>query len=180
MATAITLKNLPVKLAGIKRSCATQAKNIQDVLEFGFDQFEQHGNTSPLSMALSAFVGIPSLATGKLKGYLVQAGFNPVKDSANKAAWIVRKSKKVDYNRPTDSWDNFEAEGNVVLIDVIKTLKSTHGRIDKGQDQEAKRHIAPEQSEVAKLALDKLTALVSELEALGVSIPEAPVAATKH
>lgn len=173
MATPITLKNLPVKLAGIKRSCATQAKNIQDVLEFGFDQFEQHGNTSPLSMALTAFVGVPSLATGKLKGYLVQSGFNPVKDSANKAAWIVRKSKKVEYSRPEGRWDAFEAEGNVVLIDVIKTLKSTHGRIDKGQDQTKPKHIDPAQSEVAKIALDKLTALVAELEKLGVAVPEA-------
>lgn len=173
MATAITLKTLPAKLAGIKRSCATQAKNIQAVLEFGFDQFEEHGNTSPLSMALSCFVGIPSLPTVKLKGYLSAAGFNPVKDKGNKSAWIVRKSKKVEYSRPEATWDQFENMADVQLVDVIKTLKSTHGRIDKAQDQDAKRHIDPSQVDVAKVALDKVAALVAELESMGVTIPAA-------
>lgn len=169
----VTLDNLPKKLASIRTRGANIAKDVQEVIEFGFDQFEQHGNTSPLSMALTACVGVPALATNKLKGYLAAAGFNPVRDRANKSAWIVRKSKKVEYSRPEGNWFDFDNVANVQLIDVVKVLKSTHGRIDKGRDQDATRHIAPEQDEMAKIALDKVAALVADLEAMGVTVPAA-------
>lgn len=172
----ITEGTLPKVLRGIVRSGNNNAQRINDVLIFGFDQYEEHGNTSPLSLALSAFVGVRGLATGQLKGYLVAHGFNPVRDSKNKSAWIVRKSKKVEYSRPEAPWFEFETNPSFALVDVVKVLKTTHGRIDKARDQGAKRHIAPEADKLAAAALEKLTSVVAELEALGIEVPKADVA----
>lgn len=163
-------------LTSIRRAGENQAVRIQRALEYGFDQFEAHGNTSPLSWALTACVGVKSLATNTLKGYLAAAGFNPVRDSKNKGAWVVRKSKKVEYSRPDARWDQFDNVAQVQLIDVVKVLKSTHTRIDKGRDQDAKRHIDPSQDELAKVALDKVATLVAELESMGIKVPATNVA----
>lgn len=134
----ITSKNFKSKLSGAIRSVNTAKKNLQEILEFGVDQFEQHGNANYLTDCVRACVGANALRTATMKDYIINAtNLQWAKAKDGKPAFKKPKGEEPQVDRAAldaCDWFEFDQNGNAEKpdLDYLAQSKALVSRILKG------------------------------------------------
>lgn len=110
--TTITTKNFKRKLSAVITSTKAMRVNVQLLIDFGLEQYRDHGNASYLSAILNQCIGVKALPTITLKDY--------IKEHAN-LRWVKLKDgshgfkkdgKEVAVTMPTVVWYEWEGGGH--------------------------------------------------------------------
>jgi len=136
------------KLSGLVRSARNQRENVQELIEAGLNQYQEHGNTVYLTKLLNECIGVKSLPTNSIKEY-VKAHAN-VKWVKGKDGMVFKKDgNDVHVTMPTDKWwehksAQHNAKPDMDVVQRVKSLKSQldkavkEGNIKEGQEEQAK------------------------------------------
>lgn len=150
----VTSSTFNAKLSGFVKSQVNQRDNLQSLIVFGLEHYGEHGDTAYLSKVMQACVGVRSLPTETLKGYIKQhANVRLEKDSKSGVLKFKKEGKEAEVVMPTKVWYDWEGAKHHATPDVdaiarIATIKTTlnkalkEGTLKDGQEQYVKDLLA--------------------------------------
>lgn len=117
-------KTFNTKLAGIVRSTNTMKDNVQDLINAGLDQYEQHGNTVFLTALVSKLKGTKALPLRTITAYITaQANVkwhSSTKDGVKVERYVkANKEEERKVERLGVTWYDWEG-GNHNKVSTIK------------------------------------------------------------
>ncbi len=121
-----TVKNFSAQLKAITNSAITQRENAQSILEFGFERYKENGDTGYLTRTVQACVGVRSLNTEKMIGYVKSiANVKYVKSKDGSKVFKKVKDQLPEAAGYTlEKWFNFEAEKTATVAKKSKLDKA--------------------------------------------------------
>ena len=121
-----TAKNFSSQLKAITKSAITQRENAQSILEFGFERYKENGDTGYLTRTVQACIGVRSLDTQKMVGYVKSiANVKYVKSSDGSKVFKKIKDQLPEAAGYTlEKWFNFEVEKTATTAKKSKLDKA--------------------------------------------------------
>jgi hypothetical protein len=116
--TPVTSKNFSTKLAAFVKAASTQRDTLQELVRFGAEHYSKHEDSVFLTKALTASVGVRSMATKTLQAYIQEhtnLSWTAPKDSTpafRKAAKSVHRCDMDAFNSTV--WYLHSDEGQAV------------------------------------------------------------------
>lgn len=131
--TAITTKNFKSQLASLVKSTTTQRDKLQSIIEFGIAKYGENGDTTYLTMAMRAVVGVRAFRTETLKNYITSHA-NVTWAKAKDKNMVFKKRGKGDAEIKTleKVWYEWDTKGEATPdLDVIARTKALMSALTK-------------------------------------------------
>lgn len=156
----INSKNFKSKLSGAIRSINSAKVNLQELLQFGCEQYSEHGNANYLTDCVRACVGANALRTSTMKDYIV---------NATNLTWAKAKDGKPAFKKPKGEdatvdwaaidatpWYGFDDNGNATKpdLDYVAQSKALISRILKSIENDKVKGGDIEGAQVMAAALE--------------------------
>lgn len=155
--TAVTTKNFSSKLSAWKRSATSMRGNAQEILDFGFTAYVEHGDAGYLSRMYTAASEIRGINAGRMFRYIVahaNVRWNEEKSSFAKSS----KKDAASVEPRAVPWYEFEKPvAEARALDINKRIDSLIKQIGEAE----KVKLSPKE---AHELVSKLDALISKLE----------------
>jgi len=129
----ITTKNFKQRLAAIVKSAKSQRDKVQEIIVFGIQHYKDHGNSSYLTMVLNECVGVKSMPTKTIKGFIQEhANLKYVKNDAGDLVF-KKDGKEVKAVMPVEKWYDWAGGDHQATkdMDVMVQAKALLTRINK-------------------------------------------------
>lgn len=156
---AVTAKNFKSKLSSVIKAAKSGRVNLQALIEFGLAHYAEHGDTVYLQSCVDACVGVGSLNTSRMIGF-IEAHANitwrkkEAKDGEKVAVFSKAAGQQAEVLPVTTAWWDYEKpDAELKAKDVLKMIQDMHKRIASELD----RHNVTDEA-LAKRALEMLSA----------------------
>lgn len=162
----ITTKNFKQKLSGVVRSVNTAKTNLQELLVFGLEQYQEHDNNNYLTECVRACIGANALRTSTMKDYIVNAtNLTWSKDKNGKPAFKKPKGESASVTwaaiKAGNWWEENEDGQAKPDVDALSKMKGAATAINNAIEQ---GRIKGGNTDEAQFALDSLNAAIKIIE----------------